>query len=148
MYGVRRSPGAVGSGAPDGILPGSMQAPTVDTTRRAGLAPVEVQLPIEGMTCASCVNRIERFLDRTPGVATATVNLATETATIRYLPDVAGRSELVGAIEAAGYDVRPEHAGDGRRPLAADADGSRRGAAAREPPPAAFGPSSRSPSRS
>jgi P-type Cu+ transporter len=71
-------------------------------------APIELQLPIEGMTCASCVNRIERFLNRAPGVATATVNLATETATIRYLPDIAGRSELVAAIEAAGYDVRPE----------------------------------------
>ena len=42
------------------------------------------------MTCASCVNRIERFLRKTPGVETATVNLATEMATIRYLPDVAG----------------------------------------------------------
>ncbi|HET9680834.1 MAG TPA: cation transporter, partial [Candidatus Limnocylindrales bacterium] len=68
----------------------------------------ELQLPIEGMTCASCVNRIERFLRKTPGVEAATVNLATEVATIRYLPDVAGRSELVQAVEAAGYDVRPE----------------------------------------
>ena len=59
------------------------------------------------MTCASCVNRIERFLKRTPGVEDAVVNLATEVATIRYLPDQVGRSELVGAIEAAGYDVRP-----------------------------------------
>jgi Cu+-exporting ATPase len=83
------------------------------TTKDDPPAPVEVQLPIEGMTCASCVKRIERFLDRTPGVATATVNLATETATIRYLPDVAGRSELVAAIEAAGYDVRPERSADG-----------------------------------
>ena len=58
------------------------------------------------MTCASCVNRIERFLGKTPGVESATVNLATETATIRYLPDITGRAELVGAIEAAGYDVR------------------------------------------
>src|SRR6266536_4057064 len=67
----------------------------------------EVELPIEGMTCASCVNRIERFLKRTPGVEDAVVNLATEVATIRYLPDRVGRAELVGAIEAAGYDVRP-----------------------------------------
>jgi cation transport ATPase len=71
------------------------------------LVPIEIQLPIEGMTCASCDNRIERFLNRTPGVEAATVNLATETATIHYLPDLAGRSELVGAIESAGYDVRP-----------------------------------------
>ena len=66
----------------------------------------ELTLPIEGMTCASCVNRIERFLRKTPGVETATVNLATEQATIRYRPEVADRGALVGAIESAGYDVR------------------------------------------
>ncbi len=69
-------------------------------------APAEISLPIEGMTCASCVNRIERFLVRTPGVEGATVNLATEMATIRYRPEVVDRSALVGAIESAGYDVR------------------------------------------
>ena len=66
----------------------------------------EIALPIEGMTCASCVNRIERFLRKTPGVEAATVNLATEVATIRYLPAIADRAALVGAIESAGYDVR------------------------------------------
>ena len=73
-------------------------ATTVSTTT--------LELPVEGMTCASCVNRIERFLKKTPGVEAAAVNLATEVATIRYLPDQVGRAELVGAIEAAGYDVR------------------------------------------
>ena len=68
----------------------------------------ELTLPIEGMTCASCVNRIERFLRKTPGVELATVNLATESATIRYRHDVADRAMLVGAIESAGYDVRPQ----------------------------------------
>jgi Cu+-exporting ATPase len=71
-------------------------------------ASAEITLPIDGMTCASCVNRIERFLKKTPGVEMASVNLATEMATIRYLPDVAGRAELAGAIEAAGYDLKPE----------------------------------------
>jgi Cu+-exporting ATPase len=66
----------------------------------------ELSLPIEGMTCASCVNRIERFLRKTPGVEEATVNLATETATVRYHPDRTDRGALIGAIEAAGYDVR------------------------------------------
>jgi Cu+-exporting ATPase len=70
--------------------------------------PATVALPIEGMTCASCVNRIERFLRKTPGVTEATVNLATEVATIRYLPETAGRPELVAAIEAAGYELKPE----------------------------------------
>ena len=66
----------------------------------------ELAIPIEGMTCASCVNRIERFLNKTPGVESAAVNLATEVATIRFRTDVAGESDLVGAIESAGYEVR------------------------------------------
>ncbi|MFL5674454.1 MAG: heavy metal translocating P-type ATPase [Chloroflexota bacterium] len=74
----------------------------------------ELTLPVEGMTCASCVNRIERFLRKTPGVEAATVNLATETATVRYLPAVADRTALVGAIEAAGYDVRTRPVPAGR----------------------------------
>ena len=74
------------------------------TARRA---PIEIVLPIEGMTCASCVNRIERFLNKTDGVVQANVNLATERATVTVDPAVAGRSELVAAVEAAGYDVRP-----------------------------------------
>ena len=81
--------------------PNPASAPVVDPRR----LPIELELPIEGMTCASCVNRIERFLDKTPGVERASVNLATETATIRY-PGVAGRDEAVAAIEAAGYDVK------------------------------------------
>ena len=74
-------------------------------------AQATIALPIEGMTCASCVNRIERFLRKTPGVEEATVNLATEVATIRYLPETAGRAELVAAIEAAGYDLKPDRSG-------------------------------------
>src|SRR5271157_5607940 len=89
------------------ILPGSMQ--TIDRPD-AGVAvaeaSAEIQLPIEGMSCASCVNRIERFLRKTPGVAEASVNLATEVATVRYLPEIAGLDELARAIEAAGYEVR------------------------------------------
>ncbi|MDQ3554217.1 MAG: heavy metal translocating P-type ATPase [Chloroflexota bacterium] len=60
------------------------------------------------MTCASCVNRIERFLRKTDGVVEASVNLATERATVSFDPGLAGRSDLVEAVEAAGYDVRPE----------------------------------------
>jgi Cu+-exporting ATPase len=63
-------------------------------------------LPIEGMTCASCVNRIERFLTRADGVVSASVNLATERATVRVDPNVAGRAELTAAVQAAGYEVR------------------------------------------
>ena len=79
---------------------------TIPTTSHA--TPIEIVLPIEGMTCASCVNRIERFLNKTEGVIQANVNLATERATVSVDPAVAGRLELVTAVEAAGYDVRPE----------------------------------------
>jgi Cu+-exporting ATPase len=78
-----------------------------------GESAATLELPVEGMTCASCVNRIERFLKKTPGVEAAAVNLATEVATIRYLPARVGPTELVGAIEAAGYDVRPGAAAAG-----------------------------------
>ncbi len=96
-------------------------------------ATIEVTLPVEGMTCASCVNRIERFLKKTPGVAEAGVNLATEAATIRYLPSIAGRAELEAAIEAAGYSLKPapserESAATKSLRDAADADAADRAA--------------------
>jgi len=77
------------------------------TDATGSAAAVEVSFPVVGMTCASCSNRIERFLRKTDGVEVASVNLATEVATIRYLPERVGRTELVAAIERAGYDVRP-----------------------------------------
>ena len=92
-------------------------APARDSLASTG--PIEMVLSVEGMTCASCVNRIERFLRKTPGVAEAAVNLATEKATVTFDPAVAGRSELVGAIEAAGYDVKPE-AARSEEPVATD----------------------------
>ncbi|OOY26646.1 copper-translocating P-type ATPase [Thioclava sp. L04-15] len=64
----------------------------------------KVTLDIEGMTCASCVLRVEKALTAAPGVETASVNLATERA------EVTGhgvdRAALIKAVEAVGYDVR------------------------------------------
>jgi heavy metal translocating P-type ATPase len=71
-----------------------------------------VDLAIEGMTCASCVARVERALSAVPGVASASVNLATERATVTGTADTA---LLQRAVEAAGYGgrlVRPSAAGD------------------------------------
>ena len=48
--------------------------------------PIVISVGVEGMTCASCVNRIERFLRRTDGVTEASVNLATERATVSLDP--------------------------------------------------------------
>ena len=70
----------------------------------------EVRLDLEGMTCASCVTRIERKLNKLDGVE-AIVNFATEQATVHCDPEVAV-DDLVSAVEAAGYGARPvEHAG-------------------------------------
>jgi P-type Cu+ transporter len=69
----------------------------------------EVRLDLEGMTCASCVNRIERKLNKLGGVE-ASVNFATEQATIHCDPSVTV-DELVSAVEAAGYVARPAEIG-------------------------------------
>ena len=61
-----------------------------------------VELPITGMTCASCANRIERRLNKLDGVH-ASVNYATEKATVDYDPAAVDPTALVGAVEAAGY---------------------------------------------
>ena len=60
-------------------------------------------LAITGMTCASCVRRIERALGKLDGVESATVNLATEKATVHYVPDLVGREDFKRAVEKAGY---------------------------------------------
>ena len=67
-------------------------------------ALLDWSLPIEGMTCASCVSRVERALQKIPGVAEASVNLATEAASVRSAPGV-GLADLRAAVEKAGYMV-------------------------------------------
>ena len=61
-------------------------------------------LPIEGMTCASCVSRVEHALRKVAGVAEASVNLATEAASVRSAPGT-DLADLRVAIEKAGYTV-------------------------------------------
>jgi Cu+-exporting ATPase len=61
-----------------------------------------IELPITGMTCASCANRIERKLNKLDGVS-ATVNYATEKARVQFDPGAAAAEQLVGAVQAAGY---------------------------------------------
>lgn len=62
-----------------------------------------IDIVIEGMTCASCVARVERALKTVPGVTAATVNLATERATVTGTADLAS---LIGVIADAGYEAR------------------------------------------
>ena len=65
--------------------------------------PRSVSLEIQGMTCASCVGRVQRALSAVPGVSEASVNLATETASIAGTAPLA---DLLGALEHAGYPAR------------------------------------------
>ena len=73
----------------------------------AASTPVQARLPIEGMTCASCAARIERKLKKLEGVE-ASVNYASEEATVTYDPLRIDPDELARAVEAAGYRVRAE----------------------------------------
>jgi len=72
-----------------------------------------VSFPVEGMTCASCVNRITRFLQKVDGVEDANVNLASESATVRFDPSQVAVSDLAAAVDAAGYVARLEQAASG-----------------------------------
>ena len=96
--------------------------PTVETA---------VDLAIGGMTCASCVARVERKLGRLSGVQSASVNLASERASVTYDPLLVSPAQLISAVEAAGYSAAPvaEHAPD------AEDRTTRQGTGARAAPP-------------
>ena len=66
---------------------------------------IQIRLPIEGMTCSSCVARVEKALKKVPGVGSAEVNLATETASVS-LAAGADPETLVAAVRKAGYETR------------------------------------------
>ena len=66
---------------------------------------MSMQLPITGMTCASCASRVEKRLNRLEGVE-ASVNYATETATVTFDPDVVAPEQVGEAVEQAGYGAR------------------------------------------
>lgn len=84
-----------------------MTSVSVQQGSNSALRTTRLSLPVEGMTCASCVGRVERALKAVPGVQTATVNLATERADITF-GDRTDPQAAVGAIESAGYAVREE----------------------------------------
>ncbi|SEN42432.1 Cu+-exporting ATPase [Pseudomonas sp. ok272] len=80
---------------------------SVQSVTHSSTAVTRLSLPVEGMTCASCVGRVERALNAVPGVQKASVNLATERADLTFtgVPDP---QAAVRAIEKAGYSVREE----------------------------------------
>ncbi len=80
-----------------------------DAISRRGYAPVMsgTALAIEGMTCASCVRRVEKALLAQPGVVDASVNLATGRADVHYFPAATDPATLAAAVAAAGYGASP-----------------------------------------
>src|SRR5262249_57422145 len=70
---------------------------------RTGDASHEISFQVTGMTCASCVRRVEKALAKVDGVREASVNLANERARVVFDPDVATLDALRAAVERAGY---------------------------------------------
>src|SRR5699024_12544209 len=59
-----------------------------------------------GMTCAACSSRIEKVLNKQPGIKQATVNLTTENATVEYNPGLMNVEDIIGRIQKTGYDAK------------------------------------------
>jgi Cu+-exporting ATPase len=79
-----------------------------DGPTKSGDGSASVVLSLQGMSCASCARTIEGALGRVEGVGEASVNFASETARVRYDPELTGREALVGAVRDVGYDVAEE----------------------------------------
>ncbi len=82
-------------------------ADIITTIEKAGYTLVieEMSFGISGMTCANCSARIERQLNKLDGVLEANVNLATEQAKVRFLPDMLGFADFKSSVRDTGYDV-------------------------------------------
>src|SRR5687767_10160295 len=83
----------------------------MDVLTKADLTPSSageserVDLPITGMTCAACANRIERQLNKQSGVEKASVNFSTSKATVNYNPEKTGVGNLIQTVKDTGYDT-------------------------------------------
>ncbi|MCH4564182.1 heavy metal translocating P-type ATPase [Halomonas sp. EGI 63088] len=85
---------------------GTPTAGLLDAIEAAGYQPVveSSDIPVTGMSCGSCVSRIERALGKLPGMVEVSVNLATQKAFVRYLPGAVSLSLIHHAIREAGYE--------------------------------------------
>ena len=102
---TRVAPGNAGT---DGSAAASIATPA-QSPLSAGSSPSaggSVRIPVSGMTCAACSSRVQRTLQKQPGVTDANVNLMMKTATVRFDPAVVTPDRLVQAIEATGYGAR------------------------------------------
>lgn len=78
----------------------------MDAIEEAGYQPVleTTEIPVHGMTCGSCVARVERAINKLPGIIQVSVNLTTQKAFVRYLPEAASLARIQQAIRDAGYE--------------------------------------------
>ena len=104
----------------DGSVLAAQVAKAVDDAGYS-VALTEVSLLIGGMTCASCVNRVEKALRAVPGVQDASVNLATGLARVRVDATVSPQA-LIEAVNGAGYDASPQDRDDAAGAAQAEAD--------------------------
>ena len=87
----------------------SRAASVIEAIEKAGYeVPLEeAELSIEGMTCASCVGRIEKSLNKLPGLKKSSVNLATERAKVSFVRGLVTTKDLIAAVSRAGYVAKP-----------------------------------------
>lgn len=79
----------------------------IEQVEKTGYGVVEdrAEFVVKGMTCAACANRVERALQKVPGVTKAHVNLANEKATVQYVTGKTSVTDFIAAIEKAGYEA-------------------------------------------
>ncbi|MBN1192867.1 MAG: heavy metal translocating P-type ATPase, partial [Coriobacteriia bacterium] len=92
--------------SPAGACP-IVPTPSEPAVARSEAATASATVGIIGMTCSSCQAVIERTLSATPGIGSATVNLAAETATVTFDPHALGIDDIIAAVRTAGYDAVP-----------------------------------------
>ncbi len=78
----------------------------MNTSETISAPPATYTLPVEGMTCASCVVRVEKAIRQLPGVESANVNLATEKVSLSFDPGVIDLPAIASALEEAGYTLK------------------------------------------
>jgi Cu+-exporting ATPase len=88
---------------PSVVQMGDFIATVRDLGYEAGLE--KVTLPVHGMSCASCVKKVESALNGLQGVVRANVNFATERATVRYIPGAVSTEDFKKAVHDAGYEI-------------------------------------------
>ncbi len=92
-------------GIAEAVKQAGYQATPLGATVIPSAGKTQITLGIIGMTCSSCATVIEKSLGKVPGVASASVNLAAETASVTFEPSIASVDSLIGAVKGAGYDA-------------------------------------------